>query len=370
MTEARAGRVPDSVKRTLVFLVAAVCGAVSLSACGGSTVSDPAAAKVGSTTISRVTLDDELKTISKNSAFIKAVSSSFGSDAVPVEDSVSTKLATAWLSTLVNQAVADQVFAHRHLTVSAADKAAAQTAADGLFVSAATFQKLPRSFREEFLRRQDRFEAVRATLPKAKAATDAQLAAVLQQSQTSICPSLTVVARIQVPTKDAADAIETQLAQGADFATLAASSSTEAQTKDTGGLTACTGTDQYKALPADFRAGADALTVGKVSAPVQVTTPSTTGGAATTAWYVIKVQPWNITTARTILERLYAQSQQDPMTTFINTRLLKTTVWVDPRYGKVVRSKLQVKILPPVAPNPKTEPVDVTSTTSPVTVNP
>jgi hypothetical protein len=65
---------------------------------------------------------------------------------------------------------------------------------------------------------------------------------------------------------------------------------------------------------------------------------------------------------RPLLEALYARSLEPPMTQFINDKLLKAKLWVDPRYGTLGRRPVRVN--PPEQPRVRNQP-RVTSTTRP-----
>jgi PPIC-type PPIASE domain len=352
------------VKRTLSVLGAAVCAAILLSACGGSI--GPNAATVGSTDINRKDFEDELKTISENKAFQKTVDAQNVQNAqqnpsaqpltIKVGDSgVSVPgLATPWLNSRVNQVIVDQVFKQRGLKVTAADRAAAKTAAERTFGTVKVFNEFPKSFRKELLARAARLEAVQTSLPKPAPPTDAQLEALVQQTKAQSCPSGKLVAVIVVPTAAAADAIRTQLAQGADFATIAKTQSSDTTSAAVGGLKACTDTQGYQVLDAAVRTAADATPSGSISATVPVA-----GG-----FEIVKVSPWDLANARPVIEQFYAQQQESPVAAFVNQRLVKAKVWVDPRYGTVRRANKTVTIVPPKTPNPRSSPT-TTPTTSP-----
>ena len=96
-------------------------------------------------------------------------------------------------------------------------------------------------------------------MPQPSTATDAQLQQFFESTKAQFCPSGTVVAHILVKTKAEADAVEAALAQGADFATLAAQKSTDTGSATRGGLVACTDSQQFTQLAASFRAGADSV---------------------------------------------------------------------------------------------------------------
>lgn len=352
MTGARAGRVPIPVKRTFSSIVAVVGAAVLLSAC--SSTGGPIAAKVNSTTISRTTVNDDLRAMTDNKAVTAFLTKSLGSNVKPTNGGVSIKLATLWVTTLVNQAAIDQYFASHHLKVSVADRAAAKTATYASFVNKKTFEQLPRSFQDAALARQGRIQAVQKTLPPPPVPSDAVLQQTLDNGKATLCPSGEAVAQIQLKTEEEASAIEAQLAAGADFGALAQKSSTDTASGAAGGLVACTNSDQYNQLPASFRAGSDLLKLGQVSPPVHTEF----------GWHVIKVEPFDLANARLLLIRIIQAQQATPLTKFVNNQLLKRKVWVDPRYGTVHRDKSLITIVPPAAPNPKSEPAEPTTTTT------
>ena len=356
MIRAAAGRVPSSVKRPLVLLAATLAAALLLPACGSTT--EPDAATVGKTSISRSQLDDELQVIADNKELAKELANQNPPLVLkPTSGSISPAITVGWLTSLVNQVFVDKVFNEKHLKVSAENKAAAKTAAEGIFVNAKIFGQFPKSFQEKVIGRQERIEAVKASLPQKSTATDAQLQQLFESTKSQFCPSGTVVAHILVATKAEADAVEAALAQGADFATLAAQKSTDTGSASRGGLVACTDTQQFAQLAASFRTAASATPVGSVSAPVQTEF----------GYHVIKVAPWDFATARPVIQEAYAQQQgqDNPLTAFLNQRLKSSKLWVDPRYGTVRRTAAGVAIAPPKTPKPKTRPSTTTTTVAP-----
>jgi PPIC-type PPIASE domain len=332
------------VKRSVALLVAVISAAVILSGCGGN--AGPAAAKVGTTTISRDSLDDDLSTISSNTAWMKLVSQSLGSSLSAPDGGVSTKLSSAWLNTLLQQAIVDQIFAHRHLTVSSADRAAAKQAAFGLFGDEKTFNQLPRSFRDSVLRRQERYAAVAEIAPPLPKPTDATLQAYFQQISSQVCPTAEAVAHIQLDTKDEADRVEAALAQGGDFAALADQYSTDKLSAPSGGIIACKQTAQFNQILQPLQDAANALAIGAISQPVQTTT----------GWSIVKMVPWDFESGRGVVEQIYTSNLASAMTQLVQGRLVKTKIWIDPRYGKLAKRGGTVSITPPVAPDPPSKP--------------
>jgi parvulin-like peptidyl-prolyl isomerase len=346
------------VRRTPLVLVAVLSAAALLSACGDA--AEPNAAKINSTGVNRSDFEDELKTITDNKVFTtalkkqQAAAGQAAPNLKPTEGGVSSVLANSWLNSTLNQALVDRAVARRHLKVTAKNRSDAKTAAESTFVSAKAFDAFPRAFRDLVIGRGARIEALRESLPQPVAATDAVLQQILDTTKSQYCPSGKVVAHILVKTKEEADAIEAQLAQGADFATLAKEKSTDTGSGATGGLVACTDTQQYQQLDQTFRAAADATPLGSISAPVQTQF----------GYHIIKVAPWDLANARPVIEQAYAQQQENPLTAFINRALLGSKIWVDPRYGTVKRTKQTVTVVPPKAPNPQSRPGSATTTTS------
>jgi hypothetical protein len=349
------------VRRTLSVLVAVLGAAILLSACGGGV--GPNAATVGSTDINRKDFEDELKTISENKAFVKSLDAQNAAAAqqsgvtpekVNVTDGgVSVPaLATPWLNTLVNQAIIDQTFKARGLKVSASDRATATSAVKQRY-GAKIYSRFPKSFQDDLIDRAARLAAVEGSLPKAAAPTDAELEAILQQTKAQYCPGDKLIGVIAVPTQAAADAIAAQLAQGGDFSTIAKTQSTDTTSAEVGGLKACADTQGYQQLEAPVRAAAEATPSGSVSPPVAVT-----GG-----FVIVKVSPWDLANARPVAESLFAQNQESPVAAFVNARLLKSKIWIDPRYGRVKRAGRTVTLLPPTPPNPRSSPTTTASTT-------
>jgi parvulin-like peptidyl-prolyl isomerase len=332
------------VKRSVTLLVAVISAAALLSGCGGSL--GPAAAKVGTTAISRDTLDDELRTISSNSTWMKIAAQSLGASLTAPEGGVSIKLSTAWLYQLVQQAAVDQIFDQRHLTVSAANRATAKDAAYSLFGDQKTFKELPRSFQDTVLRRQERRAAVEDVAPPLPKPTDAELKTLFDQVGSQVCPTAEAVAHIQLDTKEQADAVEALLAQGGDFAALAAQYSTDKPSAPSGGIIACKQTQHFSEILQPLQDTANALAVGAISQPVQ-----TTDG-----WSIVKMVAWDFESGKAVIAAIREAQLASPITQLVLARLVKSHVWIDPRYGKLVKRGGNAFIQPPTAPNPPSKP--------------
>jgi hypothetical protein len=341
------------VKRQLALLVAVLSAAALLSGCGSAGAAS--AAKVGSATISRTTLDDDLSQLAGNSTWIKAVQQNFNGNLAAPAGGISSQLSAAWLNTLVNQQIIDRTFKSRHLKVTPALQAEAKQATLGILAGNATYMKFAPWFRNEMLHRQERYAAVAASLPTRPPPTEAVLRDFFTRVGSQLCPTGLAVLRIRVPTEADANAVGSALAGGADFATLAALRSTDAGSKSVGGLIACKDTQQYAALDAGLRQAVTPLASGSVSGPVPVAG----------SFEIYKVVPWSYDVAHGVLAGVYEQQLASPISKFVQAQLVKTKVWVDPRYGTVARRGGTVVIHPPTVPNPNNRPKPAPSTTTP-----
>ncbi len=78
--------------------------------------------------------------------------------------------------------------------------------------------------------------------------------------------------------------------------------------------------------------------------------------------------PFTFEVARDVLARLYAQQQASPAQKFVSAQLVKVKkIWVDPRYGRLVRSGTAVVIYPPTPPKTRSDPKVTPTTTAPAT---
>jgi parvulin-like peptidyl-prolyl isomerase len=333
-----------------------VLGAAMLLAACSSGPGAPAAAKVNSTRILRSDLDDQLQVLADNTKWLKSVGPQLtgGSGSVSEPNgNVSTTLAAAWLTSLINQAVVDQAFDDKDLQVSEQNKSDARSAADQLFTTddGNTFDSMPKWFRDQFLAAQGRYEAVKESLGDAAPASDEELQQALDSLKGTYCPSGDAVLNIQVASRQAAEQVVASLAAGQSFDDVHRANDTS-QNRSSGGFVTCTGAQNYQQLPENIRQAVDALTVGGVSAPVQ----------SSAGWHVFKRVPFDLANLRPLAELVRDQSTAPPMTKFINGKLRRANVWVDPRYGRLTAGNASVQ--PPRAPRTRSEP-PTTATTQP-----
>ena len=184
-------------------------------------------------------------------------------------------VASAWLSMVVETQVAQEAVQKAGTKISKADQVAARRWADGYFGAPAAFAAFPQSFRETALARYANVPAYVRT--HTKPPTEKLVRAAYDSSLVKNCASKRYVSHILVKDQATAQAVETELAGGADFTKVAKKRSTDTQSAQRGGALGCIDGQQ---VDPKFTAAADATAVGQVSVPVQTQF----------GWHVIKVE--------------------------------------------------------------------------------
>ena len=336
------------MKRLPVLIAALLGAAVLLSACS---TSGGNAAKVDSTAITRSALEDDLRALADNAALVKEAKAQ-GLNLKPTKGGFDNQLAARWLNSLLAQVIVDREFAKRHLKLTPRITRQAKTGIAANFGTPKTFDAFSKSFRSRLIGRQARRDALIASLGAAKAATDAELRQFYDQNKALLCPTGKLVAHILVKTLEEATAVEQRLAQGADFAQLAPQLSTDTGSAPQGGTLTCVGSSEWQQFDQTFRTGAEAVAIGGVSAPVHTQF----------GYHVIKVTDYTFENARATIKQALAQQQQDPLTALVERQLRRAKLWVDPRYGKISRTKQGVAIVPPTPRAPREQPSTSTTT--------
>jgi foldase protein PrsA len=322
-----------------VVLVASLC----LSACNGG--GNEEAAKVNGEVIKTSTLQDDVDALLGNPQ-IKAQFEQQVGKARESDGTANSQITAFWLGRLMNQALIEQEFEKRHLHVTDADKQQAEQLAEQTFSTG--FTKMPKSFQARVLEFNGKQVALQGALQNS-GSNDAALRDLFKSAD---CKSGVLVAHILVKTKAEADQVETQLAQGADFATLAKKFSTDTS-KDQGGLLTCRGGSDYQQFVKVFRDGADALKPGEVSPPVK----------SQFGYHVIKALPYTFENARPLLVAQLAQV--NPLDAVLLRAVAKAQVSVNPRFGKAKKSSQGLTVTAPQPPKPRESPATTTTTTTP-----
>ncbi len=322
----------SSVALVAVLVIAAV-------AAGCSSVR-PAALTVNGDDVSRDSVDRELRAIADNPDLRKQIAAT--------EGTIKSSGSTIWLTHVVTQDVVDREVRRRHIRVTTADRAAGQAEA-GNFFGTQALAAFPKWFHDqtvaEFSRQQALYRSIGtpATSADLVAAYDTTIAQLKAQ-----CPSGRFVSHILVASRDRADTLAAQIRAGASFEQLARQQSTDKASAPDGGELGCVDEQQ---LVEPFGSTAASLPLNQVSAPVQTQF----------GWHLILVRD---TIPFELLEPALRQrlGQQSPdAERRLNALVARSTVDVDPRYGRwVVRDGLGTVVPPRGAPRQPTTPAPTT----------
>jgi foldase protein PrsA len=239
------------VKRTVPILVTAVVAAalvvgIVLLATG----SGASAFTVNGVHVSQRTIDDELAVLHDNTNISSAIS---GAQVTPTPDgSISVVVSNAWVNLRILSSVAEQVLRRRGGHITAADRTSSGVRAS------AGFKALPHDFGQELIERVAFVRALQRLVGTDTASVNAALA--------KSCPSGRYVSHILVADLATAQSLKQQLDGGADFATLAAASSTDTGSAQQGGSVGCLSPGGFVK---EFQQVATTQPLGVVSDPVK-----------------------------------------------------------------------------------------------------
>jgi hypothetical protein len=312
-----------------------------LGACGGSG-SDSAsgtAITIDGTQIPAKTVVDQLKTIAANSRFAKILK---GDDTtlVPKSGTIDPVVANAWVTNLVNQAIVDRAFAQRKLKVTAAQQRAAEKQAETLFRGKQSFDAFPASFRNLVVDGQARQIALGASFPKHEP-TEAELQSLYTQVQQT-CQNDKLVSQIVVNTEAEAQQIESELRQGADFATLAKQRSTDTSAS-IGGVAMCIGSQRFNSTVAAIQQAVRDTPIGATSAPI----------AAAGSYFILRNLPLTYENARPLLASDWHGQHPSALYDYLKNVRDHGTIKIAKPYGILVRGgDGSLVIQPPLSPVP------------------
>jgi len=265
------------------------------------------------------------------SALFRQQLSQQGVDLQPT-GSVPTAFAAQWLVSLLQTEAINQYAKKHHVTASDQEVAAARQQFATSSQSAAAFKQLPKWLQNQIVDTTALQSALRATLKPT--VSDAKLASAYQQLSAD-CPSKRIIGHILVPTAQAAQQVIDRVNGGETFAAVASSASTDTGSSSQGGLLMCQGGSQWSQLDATFRAGAEAVPTGKISAPVQTQF----------GYHVIEALDLTPENARPLV--LAAVQADDPLGPVLGKFIKKAKITVNPRFGKLQRSGTSFTIVPP-----------------------
>lgn len=288
----------------------------------------PVALTVNGHDISQSSVNRELSAIADNPGLRPRISDTDGT--------IKSSGAAIWLTQVVEQHVVDQQVRRRDITVTTADRRAAEARAADFF-GPQVFAEFPKWFQVQVLAGYARREALSRTI-EPPVVTDedvrAAYATTIEQLRAQ-CPSGRFVSHIVVPSRQQADALAAQIRGGASFEQLAREQSIDQGSAYNGGALGCLEGQQLvsqavRSQPLD-----------QVSAPV----PAQAG------WQLVIVRD---TIPFELLEPLLRQRlvQQSPEAQpQLNERVARADVEVDPRYGRWVVRNGRGTVEPPRAPS-------------------
>jgi len=287
------------------------------------------------------------------------------------KNTTGANVSALYLSLLVEQSAWDAEYASLGLKTSAADRPAADLAAREQFGlndeftqdaqgnstwkgPGVVFNSFPKSLQNEMIDRELRVAAVRRHYLEANALTEKSL---YDRFSKQICPSGRMVSHILVKSLAAANAIETELQNGAAFAELAKTKSTDTASAKAGGMLGCLTAGTYVK---PFEDAANAAAFGVVTQPVK----------SQFGYHVILVtEPKYADFQGQILQALQQQGPQLVQA----LQLQAMHVVISPQYGTGAlavdqRQTLHYRVTPPVVPQPRTarEKAPASTTTTPL----
>ena len=337
----RLGRFRPGVSMVAVCAVAALL----VSACGSTTLASVVrtnAISVDGTGITRRSFQHDIDALAANKKFValdKQVASQ-GTAAQSLFDAQGKPtriLTTSWLNRLANQIIIDHEFKRLHLEVTAADRTEGAAQFVKLFATqsddgTALVAQFAKWFRAQEKEREARLVAVTRVLDARDPVTEAQMRAFYTKNVGGLCASGFDIAHILVKTLPEAQAIETQLAAGADFATLARTKSIDKGSGAQGGSLGCFKTGTYVAV---FEQAALKATIGVPTVPVK----------SEFGYHIILTSKF-VPPAFASVEaeiRVELMKERNLLGKFVSGRLKTAKVRVDPVYGTWNKTERKVK---------------------------
>ncbi|MFP5318222.1 MAG: peptidylprolyl isomerase [Acidimicrobiia bacterium] len=304
-----------------------------LAACGNA---GPYAARVDGDSISQDQLEDEMRAIAANEAYIRSVESRIqvrGSGAGTFDAAFTGQI----LGRQIQYVLVDRELDKRDLEVKKADLDAARTVVTQQAGGEEILNGFPQKYRDTLIERAAKVDVLTVSL-SGQAATDEAARAYYEGNKDEFTQAC--VSHILVATRERADQLKGRITGGEDFAAVARTDSLDTQSASQGGDLGCDiNTDTFDAPP--FTTAMMTQPVGEVGDPVQ-----TQAG-----FHLLLVR------SRTVppLEEVGARAREKVVTAskaklqeWINTAVSEAKIEVNPKYGTFDKTTLAV--VPPVAP--------------------
>jgi foldase protein PrsA len=328
------------MRRFLFPVVAGLAAAaLGLSACGATSSN---AAKVNDTEISQSSLDDELKAIQKNKAYVDAIQQQ---GAPTVEGAGKGTFNTAFVAQILSQRilleVVKQELARMKVSVTDEDLKLGRAEVHKNFETGKGDESLadafPKSYQDTLAERSADVLKLQAALAGVKI-DDAAVSEYYNAHKDQL--SETCTRHILVADKAKADALRARIVAGEDFAKVAKAESTDSGSGAQGGELGC---DISNFVP-EFQNAAKALPVNEISQPVQ----------SQFGYHLIQVtsrkpKPLDDNTKVAIRHQLVG-SDSTKLQEAVFSAVSKANVQVDPDIGTYQKGDLQKGEPPRVVP--------------------
>lgn len=306
----------------------------------------PYAARVNGTTISQSDLNSDLGAIRQNEAFLSALQSQ-GQVLGSGESTFDSQFVASVLGGKIRVALVRQELARRGIDVSSSDLDLARQNVVASFANQAgstqagmaVFDAFPPSYQDELVRDSAELTLLEASLAHVDI-SPAGLQRYYQAHQSDYAK--VCVSQIQVADQATAQQLLYLIGQGASFASVARSRSTDSSSADNGGALGCAPTRDLSTALAPV---IDNLVAGQVAGPVQLEGQG--------PWHLFQV------TSRTIqpFSEVEAQVQVDAIgqqatavTGYVNRLGRRSSIVVNPVYGRYVGAGALGGVLPPIPP--------------------
>ena len=341
------------MKKLLPLLIALV--ALFGAACGD--VVDSYAAKVNGTRISQDDLDEELNVILDNKELLEGIESQMGpgeSVRGTGKGTVNSSFAARLLTRRIFLELIHQEVERRNIRISPEQMDQAEQQAQQQFGSPETFEKFPESYRQTVIRSNAEVGALQADVAKAGVSQE-DVQRFYDQNAAQFRGRC--VSHILVDTKEQADQIKAELDRGGNFAELAGRNSKDNQgptggSAAQGGSLGCFEPGQPLQFVPEFKAVAETLPPGQVSAPVQ----------SQFGFHIIKVTESRsfAEAEQEIRQQLGSEQAQSGFDTLLLDLVNKAKIEVNPKYGTFSKRRENLGVVAPEAPK-----LSQTTTTAP-----
>lgn len=309
--------------------------------------------KKTSVDIDRSDFEKELEALNDNKQLQEASGGSGLSGAG--KNTVDPRLAAGWLTAVIYDKLITHEFEERKLKVTPADTEAGKSQLATQFGSPEVANAFPKWFQERLVGRNARAVAVRAALAGVDLSEES-LRKYYDEHKGDF--SQNCVSHILVKTKDEADAIETRLKGGEDFAAIAKAVSIDKGSGAKGGDLGCNPKGVF--VP-EFDSVASTLPVNQLSDPVQTQY----------GFHIILVKERKEAKFEDAREQARAAlnaETQDAFRKFLGDAVTGAKVTVDKRYGtfEPPATGQAPEVVPPAVPKPNSERTDNVPTTEPL----